>query len=47
MSKSKVSSILVVDDNSQNLQLLGSVLQEQCYDVAFAMNVAEAIEYLA
>lgn len=46
MKKSRVASILVVDDNSQNLQLLGSVLQERGYDVAFAMNGKEALDYL-
>ena len=39
--------ILAVDDNPQNLQLLGSILQSEDYEVAMAMNGREALDYLA
>ncbi len=47
MSSGKnTSSILAVDDNQHNLQLLGSVLQKEGYEVAMAMNGEEALAYL-
>lgn len=38
--------ILVVDDISENIQVIGSILMEQRYDVSFAKSGAEALEML-
>ncbi len=38
-------SILIVDDEPQNIQLLGSILEENGYDIEFAMDGYEAIEW--
>ncbi|OJU08687.1 MAG: hypothetical protein BGN88_00415 [Clostridiales bacterium 43-6] len=39
-------SILIVDDNSQNLQVLASVLEGAGYEVGFAMSGRQAIDYI-
>ena len=39
-------SILIVDDEPKNIQLLGSLLEENNYDVEFAMNGKECLEWL-
>ncbi len=38
--------ILIVDDNPQNLQVLGRCLQEQNYEIEFATNGKSALEWL-
>ena len=38
--------ILVVDDNPQNIQFLGSLLMEQAYEVGVAQNGLEALKFL-
>ena len=38
--------ILVVDDNPQNLQVMGNILKEQGYKVAVAQNGLEALAFL-
>jgi len=41
-------NVLIVDDNQQNLKILGNVLKEHTdYGLAFAMNGEEALEYLS
>lgn len=39
-------SILIVEDNPQNIQILGSILKKENYDVSISMNGLEALEYL-
>ncbi|HAZ47253.1 MAG TPA: hybrid sensor histidine kinase/response regulator [Cyanobacteria bacterium UBA11369] len=39
--------ILVVDDNNQNLQLIGDILEEAGYETTFAMNGKRAFERIA
>src|SRR4030042_2220417 len=38
--------ILLVDDNPQNLQVLGKLLQEEKYEIEFALNGETALEWL-
>ncbi len=40
-------SILIVDDNPHNLQVLGRLLQEKNYDIEFATNGIAALDWLA
>ncbi len=41
-------NVLIVDDNQQNLKVLGNVLKENTdYGLAFAMNGEEALEYIS
>jgi two-component system, sensor histidine kinase and response regulator len=40
------SSILIVDDNPQNLQVLGRLLQEKQYDIEFATSGLAALDWL-
>ncbi len=42
----KKFKVLVVDDNPQNIQILGSVLKEANYTVGFATNGKQALEIL-
>lgn len=39
--------VLVVDDNPQNLQVLGPMLEKKGYDVAFATSGEQALEFVA
>lgn len=39
-------SILIVDDNPQNIQVLGTILKKENYDVSVSMDGLEALEYL-
>jgi two-component system sensor histidine kinase/response regulator len=39
-------SILIVDDVPKNIQLLGSILKEEAYDLEFATSGKEALEWL-
>ena len=39
-------SILIVDDEPKNIQLLGSLLEEHNYEIEFAMNGKECLEWL-
>lgn len=41
-----MSSILIVDDNPQNLQVLGNHLSNAEYDLSFAMSGKEALTFL-
>ncbi len=43
----KTYSILIVDDNPQNLQVLGRLLQEKNYEIEFAINGSAALDWLA
>jgi two-component system, sensor histidine kinase and response regulator len=45
MRKSE-QSILIVDDVPKNIQLLGSILKEEAYDLEFATSGKEALEWL-
>jgi CheY-like chemotaxis protein len=38
--------ILLVDDNPQNLQVLGKLLQEEKYEIEFAVNGEATLEWL-
>ena len=38
--------ILLVDDNPQNLQVLGKLLQEENYEIEFALNGGATLEWL-
>src|SRR5674476_43730 len=44
MEVNKKASILIVDDNPQNLQLLGSIIYEQGYNVSISSSGAHALE---
>jgi two-component system sensor histidine kinase/response regulator len=46
MTKSFSPSILIVDDNAHNLQVLGKLLQESRYEIEFATNGKAALEWL-
>jgi two-component system, sensor histidine kinase and response regulator len=42
----QVPVILIVDDNPQNLQVLGKQLQEKSYEIEFAVNGPAALDWL-
>jgi two-component system sensor histidine kinase/response regulator len=42
----KIPVILIVDDNPQNLQVLGKQLQERNYEIEFAVNGPSALDWL-
>ena len=42
----KRSSIIIVDDNPDNLQLLGKTLQKEDYDIEFAIDGRTALEWI-
>lgn len=44
--KSKPQSILIVDDENKNIQLLGNLLSEKSYEIEIAMNGEEALDWL-
>lgn len=44
MEKNRTATILIVDDNPNNLQVLGNLLRENKYKVAFAQDGFQAIE---
>ncbi len=46
MNQVKKPLILVVDDNTNNLQVLGSMLQQNGYETAIAMNGEKALKFL-
>jgi signal transduction histidine kinase len=41
------SKILIVDDNSQNLKLLGNILKENHYKIEFATNGISALDWIS
>jgi len=45
--RSDNQSILIVDDVPRNIQLLGSILKQENYDIEFATSGYEALEWLA
>ena len=45
-SKSDPQSVLIVDDNPQNLQVLGKLLKENNYKIEFATNGNAALEWI-
>lgn len=45
-SNEVVPNILIVDDNTQNIQVLGSILKKENYDVSVSMNGLDALEFL-
>ncbi len=46
MGENKRELILIVDDNPQNIQLLGSIIKEDEYELAFATRGTDALTYL-
>lgn len=44
--RTKHPSILIVDDETKNIQLLGNLLSEESYEVEIAMNGEEALDWL-
>jgi two-component system sensor histidine kinase/response regulator len=44
--KTEEQSILIVDDVPKNIQLLGSILKEETYELEFATSGKEALEWL-
>lgn len=44
--KAEEQSILIVDDVPKNIQLLGSILKEESYELEFATSGKEALEWL-
>lgn len=46
MTSDTVFSVLVVDDEPKNIQLLGNLLKENGYDVEFALDGEKALEWL-
>ena len=46
ISRPSASAILIVDDNPQNLQVLGKILLENNYKIEFSTNGASALEWL-
>ncbi len=46
MSSNQSATILVVDDNPQNIQVVGRVLRDKDYDVVFARSGEKALSYL-
>jgi two-component system, sensor histidine kinase and response regulator len=46
ISQSSEPAILIVDDNPQNLQVLGKILQENKYEIEFAINGEVALVWL-
>ena len=46
ISQSSEPAILIVDDNPQNLQVLGKILQENKYEIEFAINGEVAMVWL-
>jgi len=47
MEINKKASILIVDDNPQNLQLLGSIIYEQGYNVSISSSGVHAIQSIS
>lgn len=45
-SENSSFSVLIVDDEPKNIQLLGNLLKENNYDVEFALNGEKALEWL-
>jgi two-component system, sensor histidine kinase and response regulator len=45
-SQSNSSVILIVDDDPRNLQLLGTILQENSYDIEFATSGKAALDWI-
>ena len=46
MSDQAKELILIVDDNPPNILLLGSIIDQDAYDLAFATRGADALDYL-
>lgn len=46
ISQSSEPAILIVDDNPENLQVLGKILQENKYEIEFAINGESALAWL-
>jgi len=47
MQADNAGSVLIVDDNTTNIQVLGSVLKKENYKIAVALSGAEALKFLA
>lgn len=47
MSKTKKASILIVDDNPQNLQLMGSMIYDKSYNVSISSSGENALESIS
>lgn len=43
----KLFSVLIVDDNKQNLMVLADLLESEGYEVGFALNGRQALEYIS
>lgn len=46
MGRTKKPLLLIVDDNAQNLQVLGNLVEKAGYEAAVAMNGKEALKFL-
>ena len=46
ISQLSESAILIVDDNPENLQVLGKILQENKFEIEFAINGEAALVWL-
>jgi len=47
MSETQKATILIVDDNPQNLQLMGSIIYDKGYNVSFSTSGANALESIS
>ncbi len=45
-TQEKKKRILVVDDNTENIRVIGSILRQQGYNAGFAMDGQQALEIL-
>jgi DNA-binding response OmpR family regulator len=46
MNSDNLGSLLIVDDNAENIQMLGSILKKEKYAISVALNGAEALKLL-
>ena len=42
----KKFNILIIDDNSKNLQILGNLLEKNNYNVEYALNGKDALKWI-
>ena len=43
---SKKPMVLIVDDNPQNVQVLGNIIEKEGYDIAVSMTGKESLNFL-
>lgn len=46
MNNNNAGSVLIVDDNTTNIQVLGAILKNANYQIAIALNGREALQFL-